>query len=168
MSQFSRVNITDEQVTELRDYCKSFFRGYCLFFNVNPTIWTLGNVVPLHVEQMKAKYGLGLGLNSMEGREAKHIAIARYSQNTVYHHRWEQIFQHEYISLIWLREKGYNTNQSSVSAKPTYLPKRVVENPEFCICGLEKRDPSDTKCRFCSDTLRSKIMVSIEKCKILI
>ena len=63
VSRFSCVNITDEQVTELRDYCESFFCRYCLFFNVNPTIWTLGNVVPLHVEQMKAtgKYGLDLG-----------------------------------------------------------------------------------------------------------
>ena len=33
---------------------------------------------------MKKSYGLGLGLNSMEGREAKHIAISKYCLNYIY------------------------------------------------------------------------------------
>ena len=45
---------------------------------------------------------MGLGLNSMEGREAKHISIAKYAANTIHACRWEQVFHHEYISLIWL------------------------------------------------------------------
>ena len=71
---FSRVNITEEEIVELKQHCTKFYRGYWLFFNVNPTVWTLGCVVPVHKEDMKRVYGLGLGLNSMEGREAKHIA----------------------------------------------------------------------------------------------
>ena len=38
------------------------------FFHVNPTVWTIGHIVPAHARDMKSKYGLGLGLNSMEGR----------------------------------------------------------------------------------------------------
>ena len=53
---------------------------------------------------MKGKYGLGLGLNFMEGREAKHVFISKYSQNTMFHSRWEQIFLHEFVSLFWLKE----------------------------------------------------------------
>jgi len=57
---------------------------------------------------MKSKYGLGLGLNSMEGREAKHVFVPKYSNNTMFYSRWEQIFLHEFVSLLWLRGKGYN------------------------------------------------------------
>lgn len=120
--------------------------------------------------EMKGKYGLGLGLSSMEGREAKHIAIARYCKNTAYLHRWEQVFRHEYVSLIWLREKGYNiTNNASLnSRKLSYLPKRVKDSDEYCKCGLAKMPKTDDQCRFCSHDLREKIKVSIEKGKILV
>ena len=113
---------------------------------------------------MKGKYGMGLGLNSMEGREAKHIAISRYSHNTAYLHRWEQIFRHEYISLIWLREKGYNTNVNVSCSKLRYIPKRVADSQEFCNCGLHLS--TNGQCRFCNHTLRNKIEVSIEKCMV--
>ena len=165
---FSRVNITDEELTKLRELCFHFCQGYRLFFHINPTIWTLGYVVPTHAEQMKSKYGLGLGLNSMEGREAKHIAISRYSKNTTYQHRWNQIFLHEYISLIWLREKGYNTHGTVVSKSTSYIPARVTSNPEFCYCGLKKALVADENCRFCSHPYRNKIKASIVQSKVLI
>ena len=111
---FSRINITDRQASMLKKHCSNFVRGYSLFFSVNPTIWTLGYVVPVHTMEMKGKYGLGLGLNSMERREAKHIEIARYCKNTAYLHGWEQVFRHEYTSLIWLREKGYTNTKSQI------------------------------------------------------
>ena len=108
---------------------------------------------------------MGLGLNSMEGREAKHIAISRYSHNTAYLHQREQIFRHEYISLIWLREKGYNTNIAvSSSRKLRYIPKSVSQTQDFCNCGLYVKE--DGLCCFCNHTLRDKIKVSIENCKI--
>ena len=75
VSLFSHINISDEEVSRLEQHCCSFVRGYSPFFCVNPTVWILGHVVPLHTKEMKGKYGMGLGLNSMEGREAKHIAI---------------------------------------------------------------------------------------------
>ena len=71
VSLFSRVKLTDQQVSDLKFICTSYYRGHCLYVNVNPTVWSLGNVVPQHAKEMKAKYGLGLGLNSMEGREEK-------------------------------------------------------------------------------------------------
>ena len=162
VSLFCRVTISNEQVSRLQELCTSFFRGYFLFFNINSTIWTFGYVVPSHTREMKGKYGFGLGLNSMEGREAKHIAIAQYARNTAYRQRWEQIFLHEYISLIWLREKGYRTS----SVTPTtlsYIQARVKENG-FCNCGLSKAETED-KCRFCNHSFRKKIEVRIANCK---
>jgi hypothetical protein len=168
VSLFSRVNITDEQILELKQHCTNFYRGYWLFFSVNPTVWTLGFVVPVHTQEMKKSYGLGLGLNSMEGREAKHIAISKYCLNTVYAYRCEQVFHHEYISLIWLRTHGYtnvNINSSSTGSTLSYLPKRVrSKDPNYCVCGMQKVASVDL-CRFCGHGLRKKIEKSIEICK---
>ena len=129
------------------------------------------HVVPAHTLEIKRKYGLGVGISSMEGREAKHIAISRYCKNTAYLHLWEQIFRHEYISLIWFREKGYNINNANIrcnSRKLSNIPKLTAENDKYCQCGLEKMTSSDDQCRFCSHDFREKIKVSIAKSKVLI
>jgi hypothetical protein len=63
-----------------------------MFFAHHPTACNLGIIVPAHTRDMKLKYGKGLILNSMEGREAKHISIRRYSKNTNHICRWKQFF----------------------------------------------------------------------------
>ena len=162
---FSRLNITEKELAKLKELPISYFRGNSLYFSVTPTVWTLGYVVPLQAEQMVGKYSLCLGLNSMEGREAKHISIARYSKNTAFLNRWQQLFRHECISLIWLREKGYNTKRSLPSARPSYIPKHVKNNPNFCNCGMQKQSVLDSQCRFCKHSLRAKIILSLSQCK---
>ena len=163
---FTRVSITDEQVVELKQHCSDYHRGYWLFLSVNPTVWTLGCVVPVHTQEMKERYSLGLGLNSMEGREAKHIAISKYCHNTSYAHRWEQVFHHEHISLIWLPSHGYSNDVDSSSLSTlSYIPKRVISNDtNYCVCGLLK-GPLGDLCRFCGHGLREKIKRSIKICK---
>ena len=167
------MNITDEQILHLKQQCTNFYRSYWLFFSVNPTVWTLGRVIPAHTKEMKRMYGLGLGVNSMEGWEAKHVAITKYCRNTAYAHRWEQVFHHEFIFLIWLPAQGYtnskvNINSSSTGVSASYIPKRVrSKDPGFCICGLQK-ESSDYQCRFCCHALREKITKSINVCKSLL
>ena len=100
ISLFSRLHIADEEISKLKELCLKYHRACALFFSGNPTSWTIGHVIPVHTQQMVDKYGLGLGLNSMEGREAKHVFIARYSKNTIFQTRWEQVLRHEFISLI--------------------------------------------------------------------
>ena len=104
---FSRIEISHEQLVDKKQNCRTYFILNCLFFSNLPTSWTLRNIVPVHTREMKNKYRMGLWLNSVEGREVKHISIARYPSHTHYQTRWEQIFLHEYVSLPWLREKGY-------------------------------------------------------------
>ena len=148
---FSRINITDRQVSMLKQYCSDF-----------------GYVVPVHTMEMKGMYGLGLGMNSMEGREAKHIAISRYCKNTAYLYQWEQVFRHEYISLIWLREKGYNIKNTSFNSRNlSYLPKRVKDSDEYCKCGLGKIASTDDHCRICSHELRKKSRLVLRKGRFL-
>lgn len=156
VSLFNRVAITAEQVADLEKYCQTYFRINCHFFAHHPTSWTLGNIIPVHVKQMCDKYGMGLALNSMEGREAKHICIGRYCKNTNHKTRWEQVFLHEYVSLLWLRERGYNTSKPVSSVSSRYIPKRYTENPNFCFCGLGK-EVEASECVFCGHVLRAKI-----------
>ena len=47
-----------------------------------------------------------------------------------------QIFQHEFVHLIWLRERGYGGEDIS-RAKQTYILLRVT-NGQACFCGFDK------------------------------
>ena len=125
----------------------------------------------MHTNKMKATCGLGLGLNTMEGGEAKHIAIAKYAANKAQKYRWGQVFCHEYISLVWLHAHSYTGNINSLSNTSdsdnllSYIPKHVLnKNPNFCIYGLDKQ-VADELCRFCSGELRKKIKKSINEGK---
>ncbi len=89
---------------------------------VNPTIWTLGHIVPVHAHQVFEKYNQGLGIVTMEGREAKHIKL---SENTTYQRRWHDIFKHEFM-LIWLPEQGFKHSDSSCQ-NMAYIPSRVLD-----------------------------------------
>ena len=119
-----------------------------------------------HLAEMKTKYGMGLGLNSMEDREAKHAFIRKYSNNTVYQHRWQQIFMHEFVTLIWLRSRGLNI-PDTVNTKVTYIPNKVLTDNTVCYCGLAKLC-SANKCYFCSHSLRQTIETSVLQGKAVI
>ncbi|CAB4011121.1 Hypothetical predicted protein, partial [Paramuricea clavata] len=82
VSVFSRIDVIDSQLDDLEKNCRTYLVLHYLYFDHHPTAWTLGNIVPEHARDMKVKYGKGLGLNSMEERESKHISISRYSKNT--------------------------------------------------------------------------------------
>ena len=119
------VNIRLQDIAQLKQYCLNLFRACCLFTNsISPTIWCIGHVIPAHAMDVFNKYQLGLNCVSMEGRESKHITIGRYSQNTNFSGRWAQIFSHEFVQLIWLREKGFY-EEENLQHKQTYIPKRV-------------------------------------------
>ena len=47
-----------------------------------------------------------------------------------------QIFQHEFVHLIWLRERGYGGEEIS-RAKQTYILLRVT-NGQACLCDFDK------------------------------
>ena len=69
-SIMSQVNINSEAVTALDMHCKKFFQVMSLFFGaVTPTTWTIGHAVPVHTAQIFAKFGLGLGLNTMQAEK---------------------------------------------------------------------------------------------------
>ena len=107
-------------------------------------------------------YKQGLVTVTMEGREAKHIALHRLSGNTTYQNRWQEIFRHEFIMLIWLPEHGHKSSSHS-STKGVYIPPRALNDSRHCYCGLEKANPEDQKCYFCGHRLLSLIDESVQR-----
>jgi len=78
--------------------------------------------VPAHARQVYDKYGQVFLTVTMEGREAKHIALQKLSVNTTYQHRWAEIFKHEFIMLIWFPEQYHEPCYYT----PYYLSFRKV------------------------------------------
>ena len=77
-----------DQLKEMENSCASLFRSRCLSEDkVSPSFWALCNAAPYHAKTTLSDYNLGLGVNSMEGREQKHQSIEKYSKNTTYQNR---------------------------------------------------------------------------------
>ena len=167
VSLMNRFDISKEQLAQLRLVASEYLRANAMFLpsSVNPTIWTLGHVVPVHAEHVFAQYNTGLSLVTMEGREAKHISLKTLSQNTTYQRRWFEILKHEYIMLIWLPEHGYKLSRTK-GPNEAYIPIRVLENTSYCYCGALKTDSRDSQCSFCGDPLMIFIKKSVSEGKI--
>ena len=162
-SLFSRVEISREQLVELESKCQLYFNTHALLLDgINPTTWTIGYAIPYSTQQLFKESGFGLGLNSMQEREAKHIKLVAYVQNTSNinknQRRW-MVFRHEYVSMVWLRE----LDPHSITYRPekkkacdSYIPKKVAEkNVLHCHCGLLKSNSSDDECPLCmSSTMK--------------
>ena len=102
---FFRVEISQEDINSLRECCKNYLNGYFLFLrNITPTVWTIGHCTPYHTQLLYDKFRLGLGLNTMQGREHKHIKISNYANYSISANRWGLVFRHEFVSSIWLWE----------------------------------------------------------------
>ena len=162
VSLFSRINITNEEVILLKKVSGKYFRACALFASVTPTTWTIGHVVPTHTHQAKQQLGYGLGMNSMEGREAKHVSLAKFARNTHHSTRWLQVFRHEYISLLWLRENGCDSAKYTTT-RNKYIPARCY-TAQFCHCGQPKVS-EQPKCDFCSHSVHQIIYDSINQGK---
>lgn len=73
-SIINRFEVEDTHLEQLQSLAQEYYRANALLLptSVNPTIWTIGHVVPAHARQVYDKYGQGLLTVTMEGREAKH------------------------------------------------------------------------------------------------
>ena len=127
VSLFSRVTLSSDEVESLGQVCSNFFRATALFLSCTPTSWTIGPVVTVHAKQIQETLGMGLGINTIKGREAKHISLANFTKNTQFNNRWSQDFRHEYISLFWLRENGRNETVYK-NTPDVYIPKRCFSD----------------------------------------
>ena len=163
VSLFSRFEITSDHIDQLSIACHEYFKVNSLLLpsSVNPTVWTLGHIVPAHCRQVLEKYGQGLGLVTMEGREAKHIFPKKLGENTTYQNRWVEIFRHEYVMLIWLPQQGLQQPEAACK-NVAFIPERVFNDPSHCYRGLLKACPEDAKCCVCGDPIMKFIEQSVK------
>ena len=142
-------------LNKMKEEARLLFKSCCLLSqNVSPSMWTLCNAVPYHVEVTFNEYNLGLRCNTMEGREQKQQQIEKYAHNTTFHCRWPLIFRHEYIELIYLRENGYDTVNYR-KRKNQYVPLPLDASNCCSKCGLKYRNGSS--CFIC-DSVFMKIV----------
>ena len=104
-------------------------------------------------------------LPQWKGGKLKPIAISRYSQNTNYGMRWQQIFRLKFLSLIWWRERGYNLD-NYIPSKDKYVPNRVPLS-NFCFCGCPNPEVSE-RCGYCSHPQRQAILLSCQSGKLAV
>lgn len=158
VSLFSRIIVADASViTELKKCCLQFFNVVSLMLaNVTPTVWTVGYAIPRHFEMIHEKYGVGLGINSMQGREAKHVCLQQYARHSNLSQRWNNVLKHDFISSVWLRKLDpfhfvYN------KCKDAYVP-HIIHQSCFCYCGFGKAD-TEVECIYCSSAMFKAIEV---------
>ena len=171
---YSRVEVNKQQIENLKIICQHYFTTNCLLLSgVNPTVWTIGYAIPYHTAQLFEKIGFGLGLNSMQGREAKHVKLAKYVENTCNvkkSMRWWIVFRHEFVCLLWLREMdpfSVSYRQEKRNVCESYIPKRVKDSDDrFCYCGLQKASPNDNGCIICTSDLMQLIKQSVVSGKV--
>lgn len=158
-SLMNRITDIDEQgINDLEQNCSQYFICSSLFScNVTLSMWTVGFCVPYHSLSLFKNFGVGLGVNTMQGREAKHQKLATYSKFSLPKERWEKVFLHEHMSLIWLRQRNPYLVKYCKS-KVTYIPSRCYLDT-FCFCGLPKI-LGGSKCKYC----QSPLMAEIDAC----
>ena len=172
---YSRVEVSKRQVYNLKTLCQNYFStNRLLLGGVSPSVWTLGYAIPYHTNQLFNKLGFGLGLNSMQGWEAKHIKLAKYIENTYNvkkSMRWWIVFRHEFVCLIWLREMDPNSVsywQEKKRGCDSYTSKRVTENDtRFCYCGLPKLNAGEEGCTVCTSSEMQLVKQSVATGKVI-
>ena len=151
--------------------CFSFLIHLASFIDQFHWLMMVSLQLPGHLELESPyhtwKLGYGLGLNSMQGREAKQIKLALFVQNTCNVRkslRWWTVFRHEFVSMVWLREKDahsltYRSENKNV-CNSYLLIKRVKDsNNRFCCCGQLKPSADKEGCDICT----SDVMKAIRK-----
>lgn len=116
-----------------------------------------------HSRSLFSAFGSGLGISTMQGREAKHQQLANYAEFSLPKERWEKVFLHEHMSLIWLRQQNPHLVKYSKS-KLQYIPKRCYTG-EFCFCGLPKQR-DETGCNYCQSPLIAEVAACVAAKKI--
>ena len=151
------VDVNQEDIDDMKKTGRELFISCCLFdTKITPSMWNLTNVAPHHAEECLVKFGYGLGINTMEGREQKHQKIKIYSEKATYQKRWSYIFRHEFIQLVYLRRRGFD-NLKYRKCVTTYIPEPKVG---CCDCSLEL---VNGVCMICHSDAMKEVVAKVDE-----
>lgn len=77
-----RFNITKDDIATAREAGRLYHKAHLLFFTAVILQWSLAYVVPERMIKSLEHFEKGLGMNSTQGREAKHRSIKSYKGKT--------------------------------------------------------------------------------------
>jgi hypothetical protein len=125
--------------------------------SVTPTVWTIGYAIPAHLEILFQRYTMGLGINSMQGREAKHVRLSQFAKHLTKTTRWAMVLRHDFIANVWIHKQdpSYFTY---TKYEHCYIPKEIVLGT-FCYCGFPL-DQQVAECSTCSSSMQKAIASS--------
>ena len=122
-------DISFEDVEVMRQLGRQLFKSYCFYDDsMTPSQWTFTNVAPYHCKELLLQTGMGLGVNTMEGREQKHQQLRKYSTKATFQNKWFTVFRHEFIHNVYLKEESFDTVRYKKKGK-RYVP---VAEPGQC------------------------------------
>ena len=126
-----RIDIEEELIGELTTACHIYHCLYVLFLKASLCTWTIGYIVPFHTKDIYSRFGHGLGMNTMQGRESKHKQIKSYlkhTPSTSAQGRWAIVSKHEYAEQFMLPlatgEDSYNRSKSDIARNQVKLPSQ--------------------------------------------
>ena len=144
-------NITQEEVNKCKNACQLLFNANVLLLkSVTPTLWTVGYAIPRHLQILFDQYGMGLGLNNMQGREAKHVRLSQFAKHTTKSTRWSMVLRHDYMCNVWIR-KHEPAHSLYTAHKQNYIPTDI-EQETFCYYGYPVCE-SEHGCTICSSCI---------------
>lgn len=160
-SLINRIDVGFNNYPEvIRDLCTIFFNMFSLFFeqHCQLTVWTMGYVIPYHVQNVFEKYGVGYGIMSMQGKEAKHAALKQELRNNTNRSiaqdatgKWHQIARSNYIRKFYL---PYHFPVSSNSYHSHFRPRKAFPTDGEIECACSRTIDEDlTSCKVCIESI---------------
>ena len=134
-SYFSRVDMTITEIEQCKKACLHLYNANSLLLkSVTPTLLTILYAIPTHMKILFDRYGMGLGIKSMQGWEAKHVRLSEFAKHSTKSTRWSMLLRHDYICNVWIHmhEPCYNLYTTH---EYNYIPKEV-DLETFCYCGF--------------------------------
>ncbi|CAH1248480.1 Hypp8161 [Branchiostoma lanceolatum] len=83
-SIYNKHETTEAELTEMERLLDLYYNLFCLFLpeRANLTVWTVAKAIPHYARKLYDEYGVGYGVVSMQGKEAKNAKVKEYLKLT--------------------------------------------------------------------------------------
>ncbi|XP_019637147.1 PREDICTED: uncharacterized protein LOC109479597 [Branchiostoma belcheri] len=138
---FNKHEANEADLNDLDQCLDQYFNLYCLFLpeGGNLTVWTVSKAIQYFARKFHDEYGVGYGVVSMQGKEAKNAKVKDYLKLTNHSkaegksNKYHQVFRSEYMVTFYLPEHSPSPSQY----RPHFnarVPSQVG-TPGYCDCG---------------------------------
>ncbi len=153
----SRITVSQEILQKLEHNCRQYHSLKAWGVNdpssdyFHQIDFTIGYLVPYRSWQIYKKFGLGLGIASMQGREHKHEVVKRFIMNSNPSKKWEQVFLYDEVVCHYLPTElkftvdGYYCMSRAKKTNPKRFTPQIEKENLSLACG-------SADCKLCTDS----------------